>query len=70
MGWGTGASNDRALERVPANTVAFACHGHVTCGDYMHTLVPAVEKAFAGHENVRLYYQIGPDFETVDPDAG
>ena len=36
----------------------------------MHTLVPAVEKAFAGHENVRLYYQIGPDFETVDPDAG
>ena len=36
----------------------------------MHTLVPAVEKAFAEHENVRLYYQIGPDFKTVDPDAG
>jgi hypothetical protein len=57
------------LDGFPANTVAFACRGHVTREDYVRTLVPAVERAFASHENVSLYYEIGPDFETVDPDA-
>ena len=54
------------LEGFPENTAAFACHGHVTREDYLKTLVPVVEKAFADHEKVRLYYEIGPDFENVD----
>lgn len=54
------------LQGFPENAVAFACHEHVTREDYMNTLVPAVEKAFAGHSDVRLYYEIGPDFRNVD----
>jgi hypothetical protein len=57
------------LHGFPENTVAFACHGHVTRGDYQKTLIPAVEQAFAAHEKVRLYYEIGHDFEHVDPAA-
>ena len=57
------------LQDFPTNTVAFACHGHVTRDDYLKTLVPAVESAFGQHENVRLYYEICPDFETVDMGA-
>ena len=57
------------LNGFPENTVAFVCHGHVTREDYMDTLVPAVERAFAVHEKVRLYYEIGSDFENVDVGA-
>ena len=57
------------LQDFPSNTVAFACHGHVTRQDYVKTLVPAVEKAFAEHEKVRLYYEIGHDFANVDMGA-
>ena len=57
------------LQDFPENTLAFACHGHVTRNDYLNTLVPAVEKAFANHEKVRLYYEIGDDFKNIDPAA-
>jgi len=57
------------LRGFPENTVAFACHGHVTRSDYQKTLVPAVEQAFARHKTVRLYYEIGHDFEHIDPGA-
>jgi hypothetical protein len=57
------------LQGFPENTVAFACHGHVTREDYINSLVPVVDKAFAEHEKVRLYYEIGPDYESIDPGA-
>jgi hypothetical protein len=58
-----------ALQGFPDNTLAFACHGHVTKADYEQVLVPAVEKALKEHDKVRLYYQIGADFAGIDPGA-
>lgn len=57
------------LPGFPENVVAFAGHGQVTQADYLSTLIPAVEKAFAGHDRVRLYYELGGDFAGIDADA-
>jgi SpoIIAA-like len=58
-----------SLSGFPANIVALACHGHVTRKDYDTVLVPIVEKALKQHDKIRLYYQIGGDFEAIDPGA-
>jgi len=57
------------LEGFPENVVAFAGRGQVTKADYVSTLIPAVEKAFAGHDRLRLYYELGGDFVGIDADA-
>jgi hypothetical protein len=49
--------------------VGFVCKGHVTSEDYKSVLEPAVEAAFKGHEKVRLYYQVDPDFSGIEPGA-
>ncbi|MGO8778304.1 MAG: STAS/SEC14 domain-containing protein [Rhodomicrobium sp.] len=57
------------LQGFPENTLAFAGRGQVTKADYDGILTPAVEKAFAGHQRLRLYYELGPDFTGIDGDA-
>jgi SpoIIAA-like len=57
------------LKDFPANVVALSASGQVTKADYEKIVIPAVERALAQHEKVRLYYQIGPDFAGVDPGA-
>jgi SpoIIAA-like len=57
------------LEGFPENTLAFAGRGQVTKADYVGILTPAVEKAFAGHQRLRLYYELGADFTGIDGDA-
>ncbi len=57
------------LEGFPENVVAFSCKGRVTRHDYERVLVPRVEKALREHEKVRLYYEIGPELESIDPGA-
>ena len=57
------------LKDFPANVVALSAAGQVTKADYEKIVIPAVERALAQHEKVRLYYQIGPDFAGVDPGA-
>jgi SpoIIAA-like len=57
------------LPNFPDNVIALACKGHVTRRDYDTVLVPCVEKTLKGHKKVRLYYQIGSDFEGIDPGA-
>lgn len=57
------------LTGFPENILAFACHGHVTRPEYEGVLIPAVERALQQHEKVRLYYEIGSDFEGIDPSA-
>jgi hypothetical protein len=57
------------LQDLPPNVVGFVCKGHVTSEDYKSVLVPAVEAAFEGHEKVRLYYQVDPDFSGIEPGA-
>ena len=58
-----------ALTDFPDNIVALACEGQVTKIDYETVLVPIVEKALKRHDKIRLYYQIGSDFEGIDPGA-
>ncbi len=57
------------VQGLPANVVAFAGRGQVTKGDYMSTVIPAVDRALAGHERLRLYYELGADFAGIDADA-
>ncbi len=57
------------LKEFPDNVAAFACHGEVTQRDYATVLVPAVAKAFEGHDKVRLYYETAADFTGIDPAA-
>lgn len=57
------------LEGFPDNTVAVACKGHITKHDYETVIVPRVHEAFERHDRVRIYYQIGSDFEGIDPSA-
>ena len=53
----------------PKSVIAFAGRGRVTKTDYESILVPAVEKAFARHDRLRLYYELGADFAGIDADA-
>ncbi|MCB1741856.1 MAG: STAS/SEC14 domain-containing protein [Gammaproteobacteria bacterium] len=57
------------LDGFPDNVLAFACRGHVTSEDYDEVLVPIVERALEVHDHVRLYYEIGTDFNGIDPSA-
>ena len=57
------------LSGFPDNVLAFAGRGRVTRADYADVLTPAVEKALATHQRVRLYYELGPDFVGIDPGA-
>jgi hypothetical protein len=57
------------LTDFPDNIVALAAKGHVTRRDYETVLVPAVEKAFKQHRNIRVFYQIGADFAGIEAGA-
>ncbi|MGE0407896.1 MAG: STAS/SEC14 domain-containing protein [Amphiplicatus sp.] len=57
------------LSGFSTNVVAFACKGHVSKKDYKTVLEPQVEKALDSHDKIRLYYEIGADFEGIDPGA-
>lgn len=58
-----------ALPGFPPSVLAFACHGQVTRQDYERVLVPAVEAHLKTPGQVRLYYEIGADFEGIDAGA-
>lgn len=57
------------LSGFPDDVVAVACSGRVTKNDYEAVLIPRVEEALAQHEVVRMYYEIGADFDGIDPAA-
>ncbi len=57
------------LQGFPENVVAFAGRGQVTKADYVSSLIPVVEKAFAFHDRLRLYYELGGDFVGIDAAA-
>lgn len=57
------------LKGFPEPVLAFACRGHVTRREYVEVLIPAVERALQQQDKIRLYYQIGTDFEGIDPSA-
>ncbi len=53
----------------PGNVVAVACSGLVVRRDYETVLIPAVRDALNAHAKIRLYYEIGPDFRSIEPAA-
>jgi hypothetical protein len=57
------------IEGLPAGTVGFRVHGHVTATDYERVIVPDVEAAFALNRKVRLMYITAADFTGFDPGA-
>ncbi|MBY6092805.1 SpoIIAA family protein [Pseudooceanicola sp. 502str34] len=50
-------------ETTPEGIMEIRATGRVTEQDYESVLIPAVEKALAGEDKVRLLYQVGPGFE-------
>jgi len=59
----------KALPEFPDNVVAFVCTGRVSRQDYETVIIPVVEQALKDHAKVRLYYEIGAEFEEVEPAA-
>lgn len=57
------------LQDFPDNVVAVRASGEITADDYKTVLVPAVDRALAGHGEVRVLYQIGPDYKGFSPGA-
>lgn len=57
------------LQDFPDNVVAFVAKGRVSRADYDSVLVPAVEKALKRLEKVRLYYELGAEFQGIDAGA-
>jgi len=57
------------LEGFPENIIAISGKGQVTRADYETVLIPALEHALAQHDKIRVYYEIGGEFEGIDPGA-
>jgi hypothetical protein len=57
------------LQGFSDNTVAAACKGRVVADDYEKVLLPRVRQALESHDKLRVYLQIGDDFESVEPGA-
>jgi hypothetical protein len=48
---------------MPPKTLGVRVSGEVTRADYVDVLMPALHKAAEDHGEIRLVFQIGPDFE-------
>jgi hypothetical protein len=59
----------RISSEFPDNVVAIACEGRVTRKDYDDVLVPAVKSVLQRHQKIRLYYEITPQFSSIEPGA-
>ena len=57
------------LNDFPQGTLAFKVSGHVTGDDYDRVLTPAIDAGIQEYERIRLFIQIGPDFEGYSLDA-
>ena len=57
------------LADFPDNVAAFACRGHVTKSDYETVLEPEIKGKLERHSKLRIYYEVGPDFEGFDAGA-
>ena len=54
------------LSGFASEAVAVACSGRVTRRDYEAVLIPAVEAALKSNAKVRLYYEVGADFDGIE----
>ena len=57
------------IEGLPDNALGFTAKGNVTSEDYETVFIPAVEEKLKKHENVRLLYHLGNEFEKFEAGA-
>ena len=57
------------LSEFPEPVVAIAARGKVTKADYEKVLVPRVEEMLGRHDKLRLYYELGEEFEGIEAGA-
>lgn len=53
----------------PENVLAVRAKGRVTAKDYEQVLIPAIAAALKHHERIRVYYELGDEFEGIDAGA-
>jgi hypothetical protein len=57
------------LDDLPDNVVGVRAIGEVDDDDYEDVLDPAIERALATHDKIRLLYVLGAEFTGYEPDA-
>jgi len=57
------------MEGFPDGVIAVTAKGRVTLEDYEKALIPEIERMFAKHEKIRLYYELGEQFSGIDAGA-
>ncbi|MGB0120546.1 MAG: STAS/SEC14 domain-containing protein [Solirubrobacterales bacterium] len=57
------------INDLPDDTLGFEAKGKVTGGDYEDEMVPAVEAALEGRDQIRFLYVLGEEFEGFSADA-
>jgi hypothetical protein len=56
-----------AIQDMPEGTIGLRVWGSVTRDDYVDVLMPAVRKAAEDLGEIRLVFQVGPDFQHFTP---
>ena len=59
----------KVLSEFTDPVVAVAGRGKVTKADYEEVLLPRVEQMLGRHDKLRLYYELGEDFEGIEAGA-
>ena len=57
------------IEGAPEGVLAFEAVGEVDAEDYEDVLRPAIEAALEGGADIRIVYEIGPDFDRYSAGA-
>ena len=56
----------KVLNDFPDEVAGFSGEGKVTGKDYENVLIPAIEEKLKTHKKIRLFYQLGEDFDRFD----
>jgi hypothetical protein len=59
----------KILEGFPDNVIAVSAVGRITREDYDAVLIPQVNATAKRHPKIRCYYEIGTEFEGMEPGA-
>lgn len=57
------------LTGFPDNVVAFVGKGRIAKTDYKTVIEPRIDEALKKHDKIRIYYEIGEDFDGIGPGA-
>jgi len=57
------------IKNLPANVLGVRAKGRVMTEDYGRILIPAIEAALHQRDKIRLYYELGNEFEGINTGA-